>query len=104
MQCLTFFLSYFVLSRVELNSVAIAGGNVEDDPDEGARDLSDMAIALLDKDKDGRVSMTDFLASVNEDNLLLEILGPCLPSAARATAVLSALNSSLSLLTNQSTS
>ena len=85
-----------------MNTVAVAGGNAEDDPDEGARDLTEIAIALLDKDMDGRVSMADFLTSVSEDSLLLEILGPCLPSAARAAAILSALSSSLSLTTGQS--
>ena len=80
----------------DLSSVAAAGSNAEEDPDEGARDLSEMAIRLLDKDMDGRVSMSDFLASVNEDSLLMEILGPCLPSAARAAAILSALNNNLS--------
>lgn len=67
-------------------------GNTEDDPDEGARDLSEMALNLLDKDLDGKVSLDDFLRSVHEDNLLLEILGSCLPSAARAAAVLAALS------------
>ena len=32
-------------------------GNNEDDPDEGARDLSEMALSLLDRDMDGRVAM-----------------------------------------------
>lgn len=67
-------------------------GSNEDDPDEGARDLSDMALSLLDRDHDGRVSLEDFLQSVQEDNLLLEILGSCLPSVARAAAVLAALS------------
>lgn len=66
-------------------------GNAEDDPDEGARDLSEMALNLLDHDQDGRVSLEDFLQSVQEDNLLLESLGSCLPSASRAAAVLAAL-------------
>ena len=30
-------------------------GNNEDDPDEGPRDLSEMALSLLDRDLDGRV-------------------------------------------------
>lgn len=74
-------------------------GNNEDDPDEGARDLSEMALSLLDRDMDGRVSVEDFLQSVQNDYLLMEILGSCLPSAARAAAVLAALsgNGSLSI-------
>merc|ERR1712071_425195 len=92
----------FQYLQEDLSTVAAAGSNAEEDPDEGARDLSEMAIRLLDKDMDGRVSMSDFLASVNEDSLLMEILGPCLPSAARAAAILSALNNNLSVLTSQS--
>lgn len=67
-------------------------GNNEDDPDEGARDLSEMALNLLDRDLDGRVSLEDFLQSVQNDYLLMEILGSCLPSASRAAAVLAALS------------
>lgn len=72
-------------------------GNNEDDPDEGARDLSEMALNLLDRDTDGRVSLEDFLQSVQSDYLLLEVLGSCLPSAARAAAVLAALSGNGSL-------
>ncbi|XP_046461948.1 EF-hand calcium-binding domain-containing protein 1-like [Daphnia pulex] len=67
-------------------------GNNEDDPDEGPRDLSEMALSLLDRDLDGRVSLEDFLQSVQNDYLLMEILGSCLPSGARAAAVLAALS------------
>ena len=67
-------------------------GNNEDDPDEGPRDLSEMALSLLDRDMDGRVSLEDFLQSVQNDDLLMEILGSCLPSGARAAAVLAALS------------
>lgn len=67
-------------------------GNNEDDPDEGARDLSEMALGLLDRDMDGRVSLEDFIQSVHNDYLLMEILGSCLPSASRAAAVLAALS------------
>ena len=62
-------------------------GNNEDDPDEGPRDLSEIALGLLDRDNDGRVSLEDFLQSVQDDNLLLEVLGSCLPSGARALEI-----------------
>ncbi len=86
-------------------AVAVMGNN-EDDPDEGARDLSEMALNLLDRDLDGKVSIEDFLQSVQDDNLLLEILGSCLPSSARAAAVLAALggNGTFSILLPSSVS
>jgi hypothetical protein len=49
-------------------------GNNEDDPDEGPRDLSEMALSLLDRDLDGRVTC---LQSVQNDYFLMEILGSC---------------------------
>ena len=64
----------------------------EDDPDEGARDLSEMALSLLDRDTDGRVSLEDCLQSIQNDYLLMEISESCLPSGARAAAVLAALS------------
>ena len=75
-------------------------GNNEDDPDEGPRDLSEIALGLLDRDQDGRVSIEDFLQSVQDDNLLLEVLGSCLPSGARAAAVLAALSGGSNSLAN----
>ena len=65
----------------------------EDDPDEGARDLSEIAVTLLDRDGDGRISLDDYLTSIQSDPLLLEVVGPCLPTSSRAAAVLAALGS-----------
>ncbi|KAG5441534.1 EF-hand calcium-binding domain-containing protein 1 [Clonorchis sinensis] len=61
----------------------------EDDPDEGIRDLVDIVFKRLDMDRDGRVIFQDFLTAVQDDPLLLEILGPCFPEEKVAAAFLS---------------
>ena len=47
--------------------------------EEGVKDLIDMTIKKMDYDKDGRISHQDFLVTVNQDSLMLEAFGPCLP-------------------------
>ncbi|NXA20237.1 EFCB1 protein, partial [Ibidorhyncha struthersii] len=59
----------------------------EEDPDEGIKDLVDIALrkmastycGTLDYDHDGKLSFTDFEKAVRDENLLLEAFGPCLP-------------------------
>ncbi|NXG61443.1 EFCB1 protein, partial [Hemiprocne comata] len=61
----------------------------EEDPDEGIKDLVDIALKkmasiyslgyLSDCDHDGKVSFLDFEKAVRDENLLLEAFGPCLP-------------------------
>ncbi|NXS48909.1 EFCB1 protein, partial [Balaeniceps rex] len=61
----------------------------EEDPDEGIKDLVDIALKkmastyslryLSDYDHDGKLSFTDFKKAVRDENLLLEAFGPCLP-------------------------
>ncbi|NXG42867.1 EFCB1 protein, partial [Psilopogon haemacephalus] len=51
----------------------------EDDPDEGIKDLVDIALKKMDHDHDGKLSIVDFEKAVRDDNLLLEAFGPCLP-------------------------
>eukprot|EP00795_Rhopilema_esculentum_P014274 gene14274-5303_t len=53
----------------------------EEDPDEGVRDLVETTLKLMDLDKDGRLSFEDYRKSVEQDNLLLEAFGQCLPDA-----------------------
>ncbi|NXS54286.1 EFCB1 protein, partial [Brachypteracias leptosomus] len=52
---------------------------LEEDPDEGIKDLVDIALKKMDHDHDGRLSFTDFEKAVRDENLLLEAFGPCLP-------------------------
>ncbi|NXY70412.1 EFCB1 protein, partial [Glareola pratincola] len=58
----------------------------EEDPDEGIKDLVDIALKkmaipflLQDYDHDGKLSFMDFEKAVRDENLLLEAFGPCLP-------------------------
>jgi len=53
----------------------------EEDPDEGVRDLVETTVKLMDLDKDGRLSFEDYSKSVEQENLLLEAFGQCLPDA-----------------------
>lgn len=52
----------------------------DEDPDEGVKDLVELALRKLDGDKDGKVSFDDFQAAVDKEPLLLEAFGQCLPA------------------------
>ncbi|CAH1789797.1 unnamed protein product, partial [Owenia fusiformis] len=51
----------------------------EEDPDEGIKDLVELALKKLDLDHDSKLSFKDFHDSISEEPLLLEAFGPCLP-------------------------
>ncbi|XP_074469009.1 calaxin [Sebastes fasciatus] len=51
----------------------------EEDPDEGIKDLVEITLKKMDLDHDGRLSFDDFEKAVQEENLLLEAFGTCLP-------------------------
>lgn len=53
----------------------------EEDPDEGIKDIVEIALKKMDYDHDGRVSYADFEKTVMDENLLLEAFGNCLPDA-----------------------
>lgn len=52
----------------------------EEDPDESVKDLVEIVMRKIDIDKDGKVSLKDFQMTVQEEPLLLEAFGRCLPS------------------------
>lgn len=52
----------------------------EEDPDESVKDLVEIVLRKLDKDRDGKVSLRDYQIAVGEEPLLLEAFGNCLPS------------------------
>ncbi|XP_064613910.1 calaxin-like [Liolophura sinensis] len=52
----------------------------EEDPDEGVKDLVEITLKKMDKDHDTRLSPQDFQQAVEEEPLLLEAFGACLPS------------------------
>ncbi|KAG7310365.1 hypothetical protein JYU34_003139 [Plutella xylostella] len=60
----------------------------DEDPDEGVRDLVELVLRKLDADKDGRVSLDDYREAVEQEPLLLEAFGQCLPSKRHAAAFL----------------
>ncbi|NWX25342.1 EFCB1 protein, partial [Notiomystis cincta] len=51
----------------------------DEEPDEGIKDLVEIALKKMDYDHDGKLSFADFEQAVREENLLLEAFGPCLP-------------------------
>ncbi|KAI5944012.1 calaxin isoform X1 [Manis javanica] len=51
----------------------------EEDPDEGIKDLAEIALKKMDYDHDGKLSFADYEQAVREETLLLEAFGPCLP-------------------------
>ncbi|KAF8564515.1 hypothetical protein P879_09931 [Paragonimus westermani] len=59
----------------------------DEDAEECQTDMLDMVFILLDQDKDGYISRTDFLKSVYAEPLLLQLLGDCLPSSNSALAL-----------------
>ncbi|XP_052871749.1 calaxin-like [Anopheles cruzii] len=52
----------------------------DEDPDEGVKDLVEIALRKLDMDKDGKISFQDYQEAIAEEPLLLEAFGQCLPS------------------------
>ncbi|XP_030751582.1 EF-hand calcium-binding domain-containing protein 1-like [Sitophilus oryzae] len=52
----------------------------EEDPEESVRDLVDIVMKKMDKDKDGKVCLEDYRETVSGEPLLLEAFGRCLPT------------------------
>lgn len=63
----------------------------DEDPDEGVKDLVEIALKKLDHDKDGKLNFSDFQHTVSEEPLLLEAFGQCLPSESATVSFLSTL-------------
>ncbi|CAB3241141.1 unnamed protein product [Arctia plantaginis] len=63
----------------------------DEDPDEGVRDLVELVLRKLDVDKDGVVSIDDYRQAVEQEPLLLEAFGQCLPSKRHALTFLKTL-------------
>uniref|UniRef100_A0A182J4M9 Uncharacterized protein n=1 Tax=Anopheles atroparvus TaxID=41427 RepID=A0A182J4M9_ANOAO len=59
----------------------------DEDPDEGVKDLVEIALRKLDMDKDGK----DYQEAIAEEPLLLEAFGQCLPSDRATMSFLSTL-------------
>ncbi|CAH1997294.1 unnamed protein product [Acanthoscelides obtectus] len=52
----------------------------EEDLDDSVKDLVDIVMRKMDKDKDGKVSLEDYQKNVEDEPLLLEAFGKCLPT------------------------
>lgn len=63
----------------------------EEDPDEGVKDLSELALKKLDVDHDGKISFRDYETAIKEEPLLLEAFGQCLPTEESCAAFLTTL-------------
>lgn len=87
----------FVLKSVSLNTRPCPNRNSlvkspqDEDPDEGVRDLVELALRKMDYDRDGKISFQDFKSSVTEEPLLLEAFGQCLPADTACQTFLSTL-------------
>ncbi|XP_045144563.1 EF-hand calcium-binding domain-containing protein 1-like isoform X2 [Echinops telfairi] len=53
----------------------------EGESEEGIKELVEITMKKMDYDNDGKISFTDFERAVKGDPLLLEVFGPCLPTA-----------------------
>ncbi|XP_074041630.1 calaxin [Leptinotarsa decemlineata] len=65
----------------------------EEDPDESVKDLVDIVMRKIDKNKDGKISLEDFQKTVGEEPLLIEAFGKCLPSEESKITFLTTLTS-----------
>uniref|UniRef100_A0A1I8G1J8 EF-hand domain-containing protein n=1 Tax=Macrostomum lignano TaxID=282301 RepID=A0A1I8G1J8_9PLAT len=91
-----------VISRDEmfqlLKSTLIRGSldyqPVEEDPDEGVRDLVEIVFKKFDTQKKGTIDYAQFKSSVVDEPLLLQALGACLPD--EKTSILIELNTAQS--------
>ena len=64
-----------------LKGCIIPGFAVEpDEIDECERDIVEITMRKLDKDRDGQITFPDFQNAVKEDPLLLQACGPCIPN------------------------
>ncbi|XP_074128337.1 calaxin-like [Sminthopsis crassicaudata] len=53
--------------------------SIEEEPDEGIKELVEITMKKMDYDNDGKLSYEDFEQAVKNDHLLMEVFGPCLP-------------------------
>ncbi|XP_018327639.1 EF-hand calcium-binding domain-containing protein 1-like [Agrilus planipennis] len=59
---------------------SVLSKNVEEDSEDIIRDFIDVIQKRMDIDRDGKISFDEYSENVHDNPLLLEFLGPCLPS------------------------
>jgi Ca2+-binding EF-hand superfamily protein len=60
----------------------------EEDIEEAVKDLADILVKKMDLDRDGIISYQDYITSVEQNPMLLECLGQCLPDRTHVYAFL----------------
>uniref|UniRef100_A0A1A9WDA8 EF-hand domain-containing protein n=1 Tax=Glossina brevipalpis TaxID=37001 RepID=A0A1A9WDA8_9MUSC len=63
----------------------------DEDPDEGVKDLVEIVLKKFDIDKDSKVSLDDFMTTVEKEPLLIEAFGQCLPTGSAIISFFSTL-------------
>ena len=74
---------FLVTAREEMLTMlktCLVRQGLEEDGDEGVKDLIEMTLKKMDEDKDGKVSFADFEVTVKNEPLMMEAFGPCLPN------------------------
>ena len=71
---------FLLQEMMTLLKTALSSAGMEEEADEGIKDLIEMTMKKMDEDKDGKVSLEDFQLSVLHNPLMLEAFGPCLPT------------------------
>lgn len=90
-KCSLYKICFTVHSNLPYNRNSLVKSPQDEDPDEGVRDLVELALRKMDYDRDGKISFQDFKSSVTEEPLLLEAFGQCLPADTACQTFLSTL-------------
>ncbi|XP_069111089.1 calaxin-like [Argopecten irradians] len=72
----------------QLLKTSLSRTSTDEDQDESIKELVEITLKKMDADHDGRVSFDDYKKGIEEDILMLEFLGPCLPEAKRCQCFL----------------
>lgn len=76
-----------MLLRMKHTLIKEIGDENEENEDEAVRDLVDVMIQKMDHDADGSINFDDFRQTVLDNPLMLECLGPVLPTRQRRDAI-----------------
>ncbi|OWF45413.1 EF-hand calcium-binding domain-containing protein 1-like [Mizuhopecten yessoensis] len=67
----------------QLLKTSLSRTSTDEDQDESIKELVEITLKKMDDDHDGRVSFEDYKKGIEEDPLMMEFLGPCLPERKR---------------------
>ncbi|XP_060086195.1 calaxin-like [Ylistrum balloti] len=63
----------------QLLKTSLSRTSSDEDQDESIKELVEITLKKMDGDHDSRVSFEDYKKGIEEENLMMEFLGPCLP-------------------------